>query len=87
MSIKYWPSIKKFPQRVFSESFKLKKIDVNQASADDFINLPGIGPAIAERIIQYRIKHGKFHNLEELKNIYGISDKKFKKLKRHLSID
>ena len=63
-----------------------KKLDINQASKDDFIKLPGIGPVIAERIIQYRNTHTKFKSLDELNNVQGIGEEKFKKFKRYLTI-
>ena len=39
--------------------------------------LPGIGDTIAQRIVAYREQHGPFKNIDELKNVDGIGDKKF----------
>ena len=86
LCIKYLPAIKRFPQRAFYETTSKKKLDINQASKDDFIKLPGIGPVIAERIIQYRNTHTKFKSLDELNNVQGIGEEKFKKFKRYLTI-
>lgn len=57
------------------------KIDLNKADVNELQNLPGIGPAKAAAILEYRQKNGKFTKPEDLKNISGIGDKTFEKLK------
>ena len=47
-------------------------IDVNRATLDDLISLPGIGPALAQRIIDYRSEHGPFQSVDELERVSGI---------------
>ena len=47
-------------------------IDINRATSDDLISLPGIGPALAQRIIDYRNEHGPFRLVEELERVSGI---------------
>ena len=59
----------------------LKRIDINSASIEELQELPGIGPKIAQRIIEYRKKYGCFKYLEELKKVKGIGEKKFEKIK------
>jgi len=56
-------------------------LDLNSASAAELDLLPGIGPALAQRIIEYREKHGGFRTLEELKKVSGIGPKKFEAIK------
>ena len=53
------------------------KININMASADELESLPGIGPALAERIIAYRTEHGAFSRPEDLMNVSGIGQGKF----------
>lgn len=58
-----------------------ERININTASASELDRLPGIGPALAERIIQYRQANGPFQRLEDLKKVSGIGDKIFEGLK------
>ena len=50
-------------------------ININTADADTLSGLPGIGPAKAAAIIQYRETNGPFANVEALTNVKGIGDK------------
>jgi competence ComEA-like helix-hairpin-helix protein len=48
------------------------RIDLNRASAQELEALPGVGPAIAERIVEYRREHGPFSSFEDLEEVSGI---------------
>ncbi len=56
-------------------------INLNSATVDQLQDLPGIGRATAERILEYRQKNGGFKKVEELMNVKGIGEKSFLKLK------
>ncbi len=62
------------------------RISINGADADDLTNLPGIGPSIAQRIVEYRQTHGTFKNLGDLKKIKGIGDKLFKRILPYIKL-
>jgi competence protein ComEA len=53
----------------------LLALDINTATQADFEKIKGIGAKKAERIISYRTEHGKFKNIDELKNVKGIGEK------------
>jgi comEA protein len=61
-------------------------VNLNTASAQELDSLPGIGPTYAQRIIDYRQQHNGFKSITEIKNIKGIGDKTFDKLKDRISI-
>lgn len=56
-------------------------ISINFSGLDDLSTLPGIGPAVAQKIIDYRNQTGLFQHLEDLMNVPGIKEKKWEKLK------
>lgn len=64
-----------------NQASKSGKVNINTATVQELDSLKGIGPAIAQRIIDYREAHGSFKNLEDLKKVSGIGDKKFADLK------
>ncbi|HEY4691192.1 MAG TPA: helix-hairpin-helix domain-containing protein [Anaerolineae bacterium] len=56
-------------------------IDINTATVEQLDALPGIGPAIAQRIIDYRTANGPFASIEQIKDVKGIGDALFEKIK------
>lgn len=62
------------------------KLDINQASLEELMTLPGIGQAKAQAIIEYRKEHGQFTSIEELKNINGIKDGVYNKVKDSITV-
>lgn len=61
-------------------------VNINTASQNELDSLPGIGPAYAQRIIDYRESHGGFKSIEEVKNVSGIGQKTFEKIKDKITI-
>jgi len=64
-----------------SNSAKSKKININTASKEELMNLPGIGDVKAQAIIDYRTKNGPFKDIHEIVNVSGIGEKTFEKIK------
>ena len=62
------------------------KININSASAAQLTELPGIGPKLAARIVEYRQKSGGFRSVQELLNVKGIGEKNLAKLQPHVSV-
>ena len=64
-----------------------KSINLNSATVEELVNLPGIGEKTAQKIIEYRDKHKRFRNINELLNIKGIGEAKLAKIKKYIFID
>ncbi|SDG20978.1 helix-hairpin-helix domain-containing protein [Desulfosporosinus hippei] len=62
------------------------KININTAGAAELDKLSGIGPALAERIIQYRTENGLFARAEDLQNVSGIGPKTFEKMAAQVTV-
>lgn len=69
-----------------SSQTDIKQVNLNKASKEDLQTLTGVGPSKAEAIIQYRQTHGGFKSIEDLKQVDGIGDKTFIKLKPFISV-
>jgi len=64
-----------------------KKVNVNTASAEELIQLPGIGEVLAARIVAYREEHGPFQSLDALKQVSGIGDKLVEKIRNLVGLE
>ena len=63
-----------------------KVIRINSASVEELDKLNGVGPAIAQRIIDYRVENGGFKTVDEIKLVPGIGDKMFEKIKNEIQL-
>lgn len=70
-----------------TESTLPEKININTASADDFSTLPGIGTVLAQRICDYRAKHGPFKTLHQLTDVEGIGQSKLAAILDYITLD
>jgi competence protein ComEA len=61
------------------------KVNINTASVEQLTTLPGVGPKLAARILDYRQKSGAFKSVQELMNVRGIGEKNLKKIEQYLS--
>jgi competence protein ComEA len=61
-------------------------LNINTATSAQLETLPGLGKAVAERIVEYRDKNGNFKKVEDLMNVKGIGEKSFLKLKPLITV-
>ena len=61
-------------------------LNLNVATAAELERLPGVGPAMAARIVEYRQKNGPFKKIEDLMNVKGIGEKTFLNLKPMITV-
>jgi len=69
-----------------SSSLKNNKININKATQTELETIPGVGPSTALNIINYREENEKFSSIEDIKNVSGIGEAKFKKMKDYISV-
>lgn len=62
-------------------------ININTADKDELTKLRGVGPVIADRILEYRQNNGAFENIEDIKKVKGIGPKTFEKMKDSITVN
>lgn len=71
------------PQEVLVE----KSVNINTATLEELDQLPGIGPALGQRIIDYREANNGFYDVEEIMEVSGIGEKTFAKLEPYIIVE
>ena len=64
----------------------IQKVNLYGVLKSELITLPGIGPALADRIVAYRDEFGTFKTLDDLRNVKGIGDKSLEKIRPYLEL-
>lgn len=62
------------------------KVSLNSASVQQLEELPGVGPVLAQRILDYRTEHGSFRSLDDLNEVSGIGEALLGKLRPHVQV-
>ncbi|HKN86217.1 MAG TPA: helix-hairpin-helix domain-containing protein [Nitrospiraceae bacterium] len=63
------------------------KLDLNRATAEELQSLPGIGPVLAQRVVEQRTAHGRFHTVDDLQDVKGIGKKRMDQLRPLVMVD
>ena len=80
------PPVSRAPPNRVATSPGGSPVDLNRATIAQLDSLPGIGPALSRRIVEYRDQHGRFVVPEDLKKVSGIGDKTFARLAPLVSV-
>jgi competence protein ComEA len=62
------------------------KVDLNRATLEQLDALPGIGPVTAQRILDWRAKHGRFASVDQLREVEGIGERRFGQLRMQVTL-
>jgi competence protein ComEA len=73
-------------ERVSAAEYSDRLININEATERELQELPGIGPALARRIVDYRTRNGPFEELSELRRVAGIGEMRFSQLEPLISL-
>jgi len=62
------------------------RININIATRTELMDLPGIGPSLSERIVDYRNLHGPFRRIEDIRNVSGIGQQRFDTIRDRITV-
>ncbi len=62
------------------------KVDLNRATVEQLDTLPGVGPVTAQRILDWRTRHGRFTSVDQLREVEGIGERRFGQLKSLVTV-
>jgi competence protein ComEA len=62
------------------------KVDLNVATVEQLDALPGVGPVMAQRILEWRARHGRFTRVEQLREIEGIGERRLAQLREMVTV-
>jgi competence protein ComEA len=80
------PTETPLPNRALTLPISGEKINLNTATLEELDTLPRIGPAIAQRIIDYRTANGPFKRIEDIQNVKGIGPATFEQIKDLITV-
>ena len=80
------PAHRAAPAKAATSETDSAPVDINAADSEKLATLPGIGPSIAQRIVDYRKEHGPFKSVDELVNVRGVGEKLLAKLRDHVTV-
>lgn len=69
-----------------SDASNADLVNINEASVEELDNLPGIGPTIAQRIVDYRTENGPFQTIEDIMNVSGVGPSTFENIKDLITV-
>ena len=80
------PTVKSMGCNTYFDSIFSSKVSINTATLNELMKIKGIGETRAKAIIEYREKNGNFNSIEEIKNVKGIGNSIYEKIKPYISL-
>ncbi len=74
-------------EKIINPQVQLAKINLNKINPDELVKIKCVSVKLAQRIIEYRNLHKQFSSLEELKEVKGVGEKRYEKLKEIFFIE
>ncbi len=74
------------PAAAVSPAQAVSKVNLNRASADELQTLPGVGPVLAQRMVEWRKAHGRYRTIDDLQEVKGIGKKRLEQLRPLLTV-
>jgi len=74
-------------QQAGSAEQNKEKIEINSATVEQLQEVPGIGPTLAARIVEFRKEHGRFERVEDLLNVQGIGVRTLEQMRPYLKVE
>ncbi|MBR2261187.1 MAG: helix-hairpin-helix domain-containing protein [Paludibacteraceae bacterium] len=85
-SVNNKPYADNYNKKAYSFSYDTVRVELNSADTTELKRLRGIGSVLSARIVKYRNKLGGFSSVEDLKNVYGLSDETYQSILPHVWI-
>jgi competence protein ComEA len=80
------PSVRAAQSVLAAPEAKTPRLDLNRATVQELEALPQVGPALAQRIVEFRTKHGPFKSVDDLLKVQGIGEKMLGKLRDRVTV-
>lgn len=82
------PHVPARPPKISEAQIKLNgRLDLNRATADELRRLPGVGPTLADQIVQARERRGRFATADDLRSVPGMGPKKLERIRDLVTVE
>ena len=81
------PSSVEAGEQSSAEGQRQEKVEINSATVEQLQEVPGIGPTLAARIVDFREEHGPFERVEDLLNVQGIGERTLELMRPYLEVE